>query len=383
MPFDRLPFNNIQPGQEEYPLGWAINRRNITQPVQGFGPTAFAYGNLNLYSATFQIHSGVDYGTGRGDGNTWDDRVILSLCDGVIISGNWFSSGFNTGGSAQPGRGVSVRCFANDLDTIWADTDVDGNPNLSNVVVTYNHLVWQPNYSSTPDDDRFFISAAPHYIDCSLLTGVTCTGYYELPRVEDVVRTGETLGQTGADPTFDHLHLSVFFARGFSRNDANDNAFYLNPMLMYTAEIEDTHVIQSYFPYDISSPGNLVEDDLEIGSNELKRWAAGGWNSIPYGNISTNTFWEVQTPNPPAPNNVEWPNDNYPLVAANDPAYITDSIEYLDQSFANAPYQYPNCTLSTDTSRTPYRTVAQCDLTDLDDETAYNVVPHPTATPAP
>ena len=265
----------------------------------------------------------------------------------------------------------------------FPELDADGNPNLSNIVVTYNHLAWQPDDPNTPDTDEKSINYGnPPTISCNMLLDVSCTGMYNLPIVGDVVRTGQTLGQTGAtstNMTFDHLHMSVFLARGFARESVSDNAFYLNPMLMYTSDIVEMHYFQNYFPYilglsDTVSGPDILEDSegnpLGISPIDVRKFAAGGWNSQPDGDSITNTFWTVQELIPEGPNNVEWSTDNYPLTPANDDSVITDIIEYLNQSVTNFPYVYPNCTLAIDTTRTPARDIANCDLSDLDDESS-------------
>jgi hypothetical protein len=350
MPFDRLPYNIIQPGQPDDPLG-ILNGKNFT--TQGFGVTKFASEN-KIYSLTFGIHSGIDYG-----GKTWDDRVIVSLCDGVIIPGNGFlDNGTPSGGSAQPGRGVSIRCFMDTLAENRADTDGDGLPNLSNIVVTYNHLLWG-TVGQPP----------PHKISCDLISNFTiCEEDYDLPKIGDVVVAGEPIGQTGGGGAeyFDHLHLSVFFAKGFARANLNENAFYLNPMLMYTENISKQHFFQPYFPSKES------DEVLGILVGEITRWSAGGFNSIPNGKVESNNFWEVQEASTPGPSHVEWPYDNYPLVPANSPNSITDISEFLVTRYSQFPYQTVNCNLSLDEIRTPIRTIATCDLSDLTDETPYS-----------
>ncbi len=374
VPFTGLPYNENQTGQSPNdPLG--IRSANNRYANQGFGPTSFSSQNQNTYSQTYRIHSGIDYGR---DG-VWIDRVVVSICDGVIISGNWWQNGQPTGGSAQPGRGVSIRCFMDALDSGRADIDGDGKPNLSNIVVTYNHLQWNPGNRVDP-------VPPPHYIECALVDITPCNGQYELPRVGDVVRSGEVLGQTGArdgNPDtydFDHLHLSVFLARGFARSSTSDNAFYLNPVLMFRADIFDLHYFQTYFPYRIGTR-NLVGETKGIAGGELHYWSAGGFNSAPNGGNEANSFWNVQTPIPAPPNQVEWPYDNYPLIPSNNPIRIEELVEYLDQSFTNFPYQSVNCIVSFDVLRTPGRERATCDLSDLNNENPYTPVPHPTPVP--
>jgi len=373
MPFDRLPYNVNQTGQSNANDPLQINSTAV--PQQGFGPSTISYLRPTYYTQTFGIHSGLDYG-----GNTWVNRVVVSICDGVVIRGNWYQGGTNTGGSAQPGTGLSVRCFLDRLDSGRSDINGDGKPELSNIVVTYNHLLPDP-----PSIDRT--------IDCSLVDIPGCSGEYDLPRpifqdsdatslctditqcVGDVVLVGEVLGQTTFAFDFDHLHLAIFLARGYFRPGGNNNAFYLNPLLMYTAPVVAQHRVSSYFPNQ--RDGSQISDSLGIDRTDLSEWSAGGWNFYPNGNVETNTFWRKQTPTPSGPSRVEWPHDNYPNIPANNASAITDLIEYLTQSFNSYPYTAPSCVIFSDQSRIPLRIRARCDQSDTRNDGVYNVVSHP------
>lgn len=310
---------------------------------------------------------------------------MVSVCDGVVISGNYYTnSGSPTGGSAKPGRGVSVRCFMDSLTNGSPDTDENGKPNLSNIVVTYNHLIWQP-------DNKYDFSQPPHLIDCAKISNyVSCTGTYSLPQVGNVVRSGTPLGQTGGSLVapelggdgFDHLHLSVLFARGFARANPTtyENAFYLNPMLMYTTVMSSKHYFQPFFPKGINF--NSEAGKLGIAEGDLTRWSGGGFNfahpGTAYASDPSNSFWKVQTPVPtPPPSRVEWSIDYYPLNPSNEPARVTDLIEYVTQ-FSPFEDEATNCVISLDTSRTPIREIADCyNLPDLQDDSPYVVTPHP------
>jgi hypothetical protein len=377
MPFDRLPYNPIQTGQRSADDPLQINSTPV--PLQGFGPSTISYIRPTYYTETFGIHSGIDY----GDGTNWVNRVVVSICDGVIVRGNWYQGGTNTGGSAQPGTGVSVRCFLDKLDSGRSDTNGDGKPELSNIIVTYNHLLPDP-----PQELN-------RIIDCSLVDIPGCSGGYSLPRpifldsdinspctditqcVGDVVLTGEVLGQTTLAFDFDHLHLATFLARGYFRPAGANNAFYLNPLLLYTSQVVAQHRFSTYFP--TQRDGSQVSDNLGIDRADLSEWSAGGWNFYPNGNLPNNTFWQKQNPATPGPGHVEWPNDNYPNIPANNPIAITDLIEYLTQSFNSYPYVAPSCVIFSDESRTPLRLRARCDQSDTrgTGDDVYNVVPHP------
>jgi hypothetical protein len=90
---------------------------------QGYGPTGFAFYALPPpYRRTHDIHTGIDFT------NLVQGKAVIAVCDGVVVGGR------TTG--QYTGYGLSIRCFADDP----ADTDSDGYRNLSNIVVTYNHL---------------------------------------------------------------------------------------------------------------------------------------------------------------------------------------------------------------------------------------------------
>ncbi|MCK6581401.1 MAG: hypothetical protein L6Q98_25195, partial [Anaerolineae bacterium] len=372
-PLKRLPYNFEQPGQTNDPLGW---QTDSPLPVQGFGPSGFSYSESGfslsgeqlyypsrapirgLYDLTFGFHSGVDYG-----GRSWVQRVVISLCDGIVINGNNITGTPGLGGSAQPGYGVSVRCFMDALNSPFVDSDHDAQhlPNLSNIVVTYNHL----------------------------LSGAQ---YVQLPALGSIVHAGDAIGQTGGD-SFDHLHLSVHFARGFNRESLGEpgdkNTFYLNPMLMYSAETAALHNFQDYFPTVIQDgQTSTATFSRGIHANDLSSWSVGGFNSWPWGDTrrayyggthSENSFWLVQNPVPDGPNQVEWSHDAYPSVPAADLLTVTELPEYLRQSYAPSPFQSVNCRIDV----TPIRCIYMgseydaVSLPDLDDESPYAPIPHP------
>jgi hypothetical protein len=154
------------------------------------------------YRFTHGIHPGLDYFT--------EPRVVevLALCDGVIIQGA--SAG---GGSALPnaGAGLSLRCFANDPN----DTDGDGDRNLSNIVVVYNHL--------------------------NLNRGVDRHSY-------QIVQNGQVIGETTGYTTTSginvqaHLDLQIYVGRDFGL----PTAVLINPLLMYESGLEARHTAMPY-----------------------------------------------------------------------------------------------------------------------------------------
>jgi hypothetical protein len=336
LPFTRLPYNDIQPNQADNPL--------IGYVIQGYGGTAFAVNNrLTNYDNTFGIHSGIDYGTGD---NQWSNRVVVSLCDGVVIGGRPTSNG----GSANPGRGVSVRCFIAPLDSGRADSDGDGNPNLSNIVVVYNHLL------------------DPLEISCTYLTECQ-TGQTEYPVaiLGDIVYVGTPLGQTRIVSGFDHLHLEVYFARGYQR-PGGAGIFNLNPLLMYTEQVANLHNFYNYFPRSgIIGPalvGSNNELRLGIQDGQLSAWTLGAFN------LARGTepdFWAVQTYEPDG--EIEWSYGMYPILPGNHSASITTLDEALSIQYAAFPFVSPNCPIQ------ERRITAQCDMSDLTSD-QYVEVPH-------
>ena len=421
-PLDRLPYNIVQKGQlfsTSSPTQSISDPLGVTTPVppgtptpfppvqpygsQAYGPSSYsasleltAIANptpaTSLYKNSFSTHSGIDYGPHTV---FWNQRVIVSMCDGVIIPGNWYQTPGNlpTGGSAQPGTGVSVRCFMDSLSTGSPDRwDGNGKPELSNIVITYNHLLpaVPPSYGT------------PRYISCLLVDVTGCVNQYELPRagsgtlatvcpiitscVGDVVRTGDVLGQTGGDTSIDHLHLAILFARGFARPGYGDNAFYLNPFLLYSSKLSSLHFFQTYFPYLINSPV-VVQDPKGIQIGQLNWWSGGGFNFAnpgpggnPYGRYTPNNFWNVQRT---TISGVEWSNDYYPLIPSTDPSHIEELMEYLNEKFTLSPFQPVNCSIAIDINRSPAREVATCDFSDLNNEQYWTPILHPTPTPTP
>jgi hypothetical protein len=382
-PFDRLPYNIIQTGQEDDndPLSIVENRNGSSQ---GFGPSTFSYedyyytdgqGNPSinsLYDGTFQIHPGLDYGNGRQE---WQQRVIVSICDGVIIQGRGqASNGRDNGGSAQPGRGVSVRCFMDSPSSGRADTDGDGVPNLSNIIVVYSHLLW------TAEDPFSIRPRGPYLISCQFLE-VGCTGNYTLPmfrypgsqdvvpadaiRTGDVVRAGDVLGQTGADEV-DHLHLEIWLAQGYLKSvqagvQQPDHALSINPLLMFASPVVDQHLIQDYFPVTRSLERPVI-DGLGISIGELDLWSLGGLNQY-LG--SGSGFYSAQNPQQTG---VEWPFGLYPRPLI-EPLSINDLIGFLETRYgADSRFVPINCpvTIETVLNRVPeQREIASCPMPDL------------------
>ncbi|MDX2137845.1 MAG: hypothetical protein SF123_07090 [Chloroflexota bacterium] len=376
LPFTGLPYLIDQADQQDAcnPLGArlpALSQRCQREPttrIQAFGPTSysFAFDNTtnqlnSIYNSTFGIHSGLDFG-----GGLWRQRVVISVCDGVVVPGNWWVIVNNqpttpTGGSAQPGRGVSVRCFMEPLRSNSV------NPRLSNIIVTYNHMLWCS--SDTENSAGENCTDAPMQAPCTALSNiVSCSGRYSLPRVGDVVYMGTPLGQTGAT-AFDHLHLAVHFATDFARVSASENSTYLNPLPMFRSHLVDVHRLQPYFPwyFDVVSSRYIVSAErygialigdgsgIDVSPSELGQWSGGVFASQPNGDDPNFRFLAIQVSEPEGPNQVEWPNGYYPLNTHNaNSLNFRDAVEYLSSIYSSLNfYQAPVCNISIDNSRGP------------------------------
>jgi hypothetical protein len=395
LPFERLPYNIVQLGQTpDDPLGVSA-----TRPLnnQGFGTSTFSYLDYyvtdqngstsinSLYDGTFQVHPGLDYGNGNPD---WTMRVVVSICDGVVIQGReQAANGRDGGGTANPGRGVSIRCFLEPLAEAPIDENGNRVPQLSNIIVVYNHLLWAP--VSAGEAAYIILAHGPYFIDCQFAI-VNCTPDepYELPRFRypgagdtivvdavregDVVYAGTVLGQTGAGEV-DHLHLEIWIARGYlkaTQADINsteiNRSLVINPFLMYRSPILPQHVLQGYYPTEIYSYLGSVPEDGHFGldADDLTQWSLGGLDfSL---NVDGTGFYSVQTTNTPGP---EWSNGIYPLVTAT-PLTISDLIGFMLDHYTTNPYVPIDCPVtieSTPNSLPQTREIATCVMPDLQD----------------
>lgn len=176
---------------------------------RGFGPNKPAYDNCYLtptptppagatpdpakdgcqYRGTHRIHPGIDFF------NEENPSSVVAVCDGVIIHG----IPGNNGGSAQPnaGAGLSLRCFANDP----RDTDNDGQRNMSNIIVVYNHLT---NLQVQPNS-------------------------YRLVRRGDILADTTDYTTTAGIYVPAHLDLQIFMAKDFRYGEG----LLLNPLMMF------------------------------------------------------------------------------------------------------------------------------------------------------
>ena len=169
------------------------------------------------YRNTSGIHTGLDYYSKPSN------IIVIALCNGVIVPAHERDNG----GSAAPGAkgGLALRCFADDP----ADPDNNGWVNLSNVVISYNHI--------------------------DLSQGVQTNSY-------QVVRAGQKLGETTMydKPDNIHLHLEAFLAKNFRDKSQR---IVLNPLMTYSADLVAEH--KNFLAY--------TEDN--IWTLQGMRWAAG------------------------------------------------------------------------------------------------------------
>ncbi|MCA0458826.1 MAG: M23 family metallopeptidase [Chloroflexi bacterium] len=268
--------------------------------INGYGPNSFAADSWQQnYSGTSGIHTGMDYSANI---LTWNHKSVVALCNGVVVAGRNAD-----GGSTAPGQGlgVSLRCFADEP----RDPDSDSWRNMSNIVLTYNHL------SSR-----------------SVSVG-------------QVIFANQILGQTGAvNVTPDHLHLEAFINdAGGGTGWRGNNGIRINPLLLYRKDISDFQVyrtLKPYYPILFSWNGQFDPNVYDILAGELDRWSNEG-DIIGNGNI----FWQAQLTG--VLNwGVEWPSG---LLA--NPQQSPNYIGLVDYLFQNAGYSRngsayigPNCT---------------------------------------
>jgi hypothetical protein len=334
--FNSLPYDSAD--VSDFPLA-----------VQGFGQTSFAFDEKETtYKNTAGIHTGLDFGTT----NIWVNEKVRSLCDGIVIPSR--NGAFK--GSVAKGNGVSVRCFLaplnylNDSDPArrqQIDPDNDSIPNLSNIVVVYNHLDGVG-------------------IDANCPEGICVTMY-------SIVHKGdEPLGVTGATSwnDYDHLHLEIFLARGYYRNSRGDTSVILNPLLLFRDQeantisqwIDDNY---NYHPVEYLSGGATLSPTEALGilDGQLDKWSTGGNDANHMAAQPTPTpsgnFWNVQTPVPEG--SVEWPTTMFALDQNDQPQAPHWLVDFVFSLFVNDPYIAPNC----DTANTSNYNLCPYDLTRL------------------
>ncbi len=243
LPFDRLPV-----AAADY--NWA----------QGYGANAFAYENQATYGGTHGIHTGLDYGWSLSQGSS-RARPIYALCDGVVRSGRTGGGG----GTTASGLGITLRCFADDPP----DPDGDGKPNLSNLILSYNHVATK-----------------------SVSVGAC-------------VSTGTVLGTagTGKDP---HLHLEMFLDD--KGTFSGQSALRLNPLLMFRKAMVDTHSSKfgPYFP-DLS----IEEQEKDAKIYGLDAGDIHQWSLLGDKVGSTGPMFAIQDANTPGP---DWPANTIPNI---------------------------------------------------------------------
>ncbi len=256
LPFDRLPV-----AAADY--NWA----------QGYGANAFAYDHQTTYSGTHGIHTGLDYGWSLSQGSS-RARPIYALCDGVVRNGRTGGGG----GTTASGLGITLRCFADDPP----DPDGDGKPNLSNLILSYNHVATK-----------------------SVSVGAC-------------VSTGTVLGTagTGTDP---HLHLEMFLYEGFTGNDA----LRLNPLLMFDKATVAAHMFGRYFPDEESQRQKDAAAAYGLRVGDITAWSLLG--DVVGG---SEQMFSIQDPNTPGP---DWPANTFPnlIPTFKSRGYTTGGAPYI------------------------------------------------------
>jgi len=307
MSFTRLPLDEL------------VYQNGVLTDMQGLGPTTFAVGDPNnQYDGTHGIHDGIDY---MGDVD-WANEDVEALCDGIIIEGR----NSQHGGSSSAGGGISLRCFA-------GDTDHNGQRNLSNVVVVYNHLksrVYQPPQNPPPTHPYQIVTRGTrlggtthYYTGC--LTGTTCT-------ISNL--NTECIPIENCIEIFDHMHFQMYLARGYENNS---EAIMINPLLMFdfnTANIQLPLISERpYFPI------NYTGDPKGITEGLLNEWSQRG--GLPDTDPGSNSFYGIQTPIPVG--TVEWKAQAWDRERLLSLSLVQVLENYYRYSTINT-YIGPNCT---------------------------------------
>lgn len=302
-------------------------------PVHGFGQTAFAFRYKDeYYENTSGIHTGLDFGKEL----VWVNETVLSICDGLVVPSR---NGGAFGGTIARGTGVSVRCFLAPLSYLNSsdqaqrqkiDPDNNGNPNLSDIVVIYNHL------------------------EGPQATGTVLVEMYQ------IVYAGDALGKTGTTPTnsYDHLHLEVFLMRGYYRdNNMGDPGIMVNPLFIFgnqEAGVFENWIDANYnyHPIEYGTGGIPFPTDnpnhLGIAISQLNKWSTGANNAdtmAKFNNTPTpsGNFWTAQIPSPFA--TVEWPVSMIVRTKNQHPTAQKEIVAYVFSLFINDPYHAPDCAI--------------------------------------
>lgn len=348
-PLDRFPYYGASYNSTTYGYldGWAL-------AVQGFGQTSFAFDNRNiLYRNTSGIHTGIDFGLVVQGVAQWDNEIVTSMCDGIVVPSR--NGPFR--GTIANGTGVSVRCFLAPLSYLedadpsnnkYVDPDNNGIPNLSNLVIVYNHLE-----GTKPAGE--LCGGNP--------VGTPCVNLFQ------IVREDAPLGITDVAPgsNYDHLHLEVFLMRGYYRNYVRDDpAIMLNPLLVLRdqeAQVISVWIDTNYrfHPYVFGGNGAVHPQPTALGilAGQLNKWSTGGNNAGAMATVQptptpSGNFWAVQTLLPYG--NVDWPVSMYVTDQNDQPLASKNVVDMVFSRFVNDPYRAPNCDLqfSADKTKCPY-----------------------------
>lgn len=366
---------------------WPVADYSAVTWKQGYGPTSFAKrAEPPPYKGTHQIHSGIDF-------TASPNQTIISVCSGVVVGGS------TTG--QYTGYGISVRCFADDL----SDIDRDGIPNLSNIVVSYNHLrddiqVFIPNqYDNSlqvvSKGQILGYTASFYYSNGGILSDIDSEGNtynYKLCYMESnldsreddcrIIKRGlECIDLDGTNecilmrPTADHLHFEVFIARG---SHAIFNAIRINPLLMFNNDLVQFFTTSTakvsnfdpYFPIHFIKPDGaivLFSPDFGLVSGQITAITQQG--NLPDRDRGHRGFFQIQDSTNSTP---EWwlflPSDDPCSTSENCASaerLITNLGDFLYRygyppSHTNGIYSGPNCELNQ--SQTSFCTVDYDDL---------------------
>jgi hypothetical protein len=333
LPFDVWPITT-----EDY--------NNNTTWKQGYGASSFSKRAVPPpYEGTHQVHTGIDF-TAISSGLS-----IQSVCDGVVIGGR------TTG--PYTGYGLTVHCFAQE------DTDGDGIRNLSNIVVSYNHLsperVYGINSKAIVYKGEYLGETKSYYVSqtarfckekdpngsgtCEInnlqiininnvdyIAGTDCifsdpNTKYECGAQQDfrfcagmisnqciIPEYGEGVECLGdlCSPRLlisNHLHFEVFIAKGYKHGY---NAIRINPLLMFTPNLVQSFIktqgendFDFYFPYNSDDNKNFP-DVKGINDNQITSFTLSG--ELGDRHPRKQGFYQIQIPEPIGI--VEWWNTN-------------------------------------------------------------------------
>jgi hypothetical protein len=327
------------------------------QWTQGYGPNTYSWTrkDMTTYSQTHGYHTGIDFAGAEDTGIS-----VRAVCDGVILSGRVPG---NNGGTTRvnTGRGFNLRCFMD--DPTLTDFDQDGHRNLSNIVVSYNHLVEMPGIPF-PQPGQIvhegqWLAQSTAFYSCPPDAGCTISAYGTICTINGL-DCPENLKYRN------HLHLEVWIARGFRDGlrlgvggDGND-AVRINPSLMFSSSadssISNPELIGSYYPRRVNyiclgcveileepPPDFNDTDDVDFGISDgrLTQWTPSADLALP--ESSRGLFWTrvndsgtttITGVQQIVNESVEWTTSSFPTIGTlvqhlfSDVTYIPGEILY-------------------------------------------------------